>query len=127
MKMIAKFKTIGFALALGTFMFACDQNTGTETPIGEPEAERGIVQESEMEGRAAYDDFHGWVSTNTARADEVTEEEYREMRTEYQRREREMEEASADWDDETRQAWESTKNDWNEFENKVQGRLGNID
>lgn len=126
MKITSKFKTIGFALLLGSFMFACSQETQNETNAEIDEAQAEMSEEN-MEARANYNDFEAWVNTNTERAETVTAEEYREMRTEYNRREAELEAEAATWDDETRRAWEETKADWNEFENKVQQRLGEID
>lgn len=121
-----KFKTISLALALGTFTFACSQDTTTETNEEINEAQ-GELNEANMEARTAYDDFDAWVTTNTERAETVTADEYREMRTEYQRREAELEAEAETWDDETRREWEETKAQWNEFENSVQERLGQID
>ncbi len=126
MEITSKIKTIGFALALGSFMFACSQETQNETNAEVNEAQAEMTEEN-MEARSSYDDFEAWVNTNTDRAETVTEDEYREMRTEYKRREAEVEAESSTWDDETRQAWEKTKADWNEFENKVQQRLGEVD
>ncbi|ARS34071.1 hypothetical protein [Pontibacter actiniarum] len=127
MEIISKFKTVGFALALGTFMFACDQNTGTGTNDEAVETVEGDLDEAHMEARRTYDDFDAWVTTNSERAETVTADEFREMRTEYNRRESELERESANWDEATRREWEETKNEWNDFENKVQERLGNIE
>ncbi|GHA72432.1 hypothetical protein GCM10007389_27710 [Pontibacter akesuensis] len=115
---------------MGSFLVACDQNTGTETPIGVPEEERGLVQEGgevQNASTTTYDDTRNWVTTNTARADEVTEDEFKRMRSEYQRREAELDQQKVNWDDDTREKWERTKQEWSGFENSVQQRLGNID
>lgn len=126
MEIISKFKTVSMALAIGSFMFACSQETQNETneEVNEAQAE---MSEANMEAKSTYDEFATWVNTSTERAENVTADEYREMRAEYKRREAEMEAKSADWDDETRQEWEETKASWNDFENKVQERLGEID
>ncbi|SFH29183.1 hypothetical protein [Pontibacter chinhatensis] len=130
MEITSKFKTIGYAFILGAFMFACSQETQNETnaEVNEAQTEMNAeIDEAEMETNTAYNDFSAWVDTNTERAETVTKDEYREMRAEYKRREAEVEAESSTWDDETRQAWENTKAEWNEFENKVQKRLGKID
>lgn len=107
-------------------MFACSQETQNETneEVNEVQTE---MSDANMEARSSYDEFDAWVTTNTERAEAVTEDEYREMRTEYRRREAELEAESANWDEETRREWEETKAEWNDFENKVQERLGEID
>lgn len=126
MKIQSKFKTLGLALALGVFTFACSQEAQRETneEVDEAQAE---MNEMGNDINREYDEFSTWVTTNTERAETVTAEEYREMRAEYNRRSAELEAESSTWDEETRREWEETKADWNQFENKVQARLGKID
>ncbi|MDX5420739.1 MAG: hypothetical protein LPK07_09670 [Hymenobacteraceae bacterium] len=126
MEFTSKLKTIGLALGIGFFTFACSQETQNEVNEGVNETQTEM-SEANMEARRSVDDFDAWVTTNTERAETVTEDEYREMRSEYQRREAELERESANWDAETRRAWEETKADWEQFENRVQERLGNIE
>lgn len=137
MKIVSKFRTIGFALAIGLFTFACNQETQNETNAEVDEAQTELSEENAeanaelneagAEANQEYDEFSGWVKTNTEKAETVTADEYREMRAEYNRKEAEFEAESSTWDEETRREWEETKAEWNEFENKVQKRLGKID
>lgn len=124
--MYNRFRTIGMTLAIGLFTFACGPETQNENNevIDETQAE---VSDANMEANAELNDFDAWVTTNAARAETVTEDEYREMRTEYERREAEFEAESSTWDEATRREWEETKAEWNEFENSVQRRLGDIE
>lgn len=128
--MYNKFKTVGLALTVGMFAFACNSETQNETNSEVDEAQVEMSEaNSDMnrEANSSYNDFETWVSTNTNNAETITEEEYRERRAEYKRREAEAEAESATWDDDTRTAWEKTKTEWKEFENGVQRRLGKID
>lgn len=126
MKVYNKFKTIGMALTVGLFAFACDSGTENETnrEVNEAQVE---TTEVNRDANREIEEFNAWVSTNTERADNVTAEEYQEMRTEYSRREAELEAESTNWDEDTRRAWENTKQEWKDFENSVQKRLGDID
>lgn len=126
MKIQSKFKTIGFAVAIGLFSVSCSQEAQNETNevVDETQAD---LNEANVDANRDYDEFALWVETNSERAETVTADEFREMRTEYNRREAELERESANWDEETKREWEQTKADWNQFENKVQERLGNID
>lgn len=126
MKSYNKFRAIGLTLAIGLFTFSCGPETQRETNEEVDEAQ-SEMSDANKDARSDVDEFNSWVSTNTANADKMTEEEYREMRAEYKRREAEMEAESATWDDETRKGWEKTKTEWKEFENGVQRRLGKID
>jgi hypothetical protein len=126
MKMYNKFKTTGLALSMGLFVFACNTETQNETNQEVDEAQVEMT-ETNRDANREIEEFDSWVSTNTERAENVTAEEYREMRTEYARREAELEAKSANWDDETRRTWKNTKQEWEEFENGVKKRLGDID
>ncbi|MFD2513651.1 hypothetical protein ACFSRY_07215 [Pontibacter locisalis] len=126
MKMQSKFKTIGLALFISMFGFGCSQEVQDETNevVDETQAE---LNEANVEANREYDEFSAWVTTNAERAETVTADEFREMRTEYNRREAELERESANWDVETRREWEETKADWARFEERVQQRLGNVE
>ncbi|MBC5993283.1 hypothetical protein [Pontibacter cellulosilyticus] len=126
MEIASKFKTIGLSLALGIFIFACSQEAQNETNQEIDEAQVEMTEAGDEMNRE-FDEFSTWVNTNVERSETVTADEYREMRTEYNRRSAELEAESSTWDEETRREWEATKADWNEFENKVQTRLGRID
>jgi pyruvate/2-oxoacid:ferredoxin oxidoreductase beta subunit len=130
MNIQSKLKTIGFAFAIAIFGFACNTETRNDTNEAIDEAQRDVTAgtvEADREVSQEYNEFTTWVNTNTRRADNVTADEYREMRAEYKRREAEINAETANWDDETRREWEETKREWNEFENNVQKRLGKID
>lgn len=123
--MYNKFKSIGIALTVGMFAFACNTETrdATNSEVEDAQVE---VNETDRDATREVNEFNTWVTTNTERADNVTAEEYREMRAEYNRREAEFEAESSTWDEDTRRAWEETKREWKEFENSVQKRLGDI-
>lgn len=137
MKIISGIKTIGLAIAIGVFTFACSQDTQNETNAEVDEAqtemsEANVEMNDEMDElgndmNRGYEDFSGWVQTNTTKAENITADEYRELRAEYNRRETELEAEASTWDDATRRQWEETKADWKRFEDKVQKRLGKID
>jgi hypothetical protein len=126
MKLKSKFKLAGLAFAISLMGFGCTQENQRDANevVDETQAE---MNDAGAEVSREYNEFSTWVNTKTERADNVTAEEYREMRAEYRRREAELERESSTWDDETRRAWKKTKADWNDFENKVQRRLGNIE
>lgn len=124
--MLNKFKTTGIALAIGAVTFACNSETQNEAnrEIDETQVE---MTETNTEANRSVDEFNNWVATNTERSENMTADEYREMRAEYKRREAELEAESANWDADTRRAWDETKKEWKDFENSIQKRLGDID
>jgi len=124
--MCNRFRTIGMAIGIGLFTFACGAETQNDVNETVDEAQVEVSEEN-MEANAELNEFETWVTTNSARAETVTEDEYREMRTEYKQREAEFDAESANWDEETRAEWEKTKAEWNVFEDNVKRRLGDIE
>lgn len=114
------------ALTVSALTFACNTETRNETnrEVEEVEVE---MSETGVEVEREYDDFAAWVDENSTRAENATEEEWRELKAEYKRREAELDAKSDTWDDDARRGWEDVKARWNRTENKVQERLGNID
>ena len=68
-----------------------------------------------------------WVDEHAVRAETATEEEWSEMKQEFDRRAHDLDAKSAAWDKEAQQEWEQLKMRWNETENKVEARLRNND
>lgn len=129
MKVTSKHKTIGFALVLGVFSFACNQEPTTDVNegINAAQMEAMDVNEEALEARRDFKEFETWAQDKLNRAETATREEWAGIRAEYQRRRAELEEKRADWDEETREEWEELEAQWDEAENKIRQRLGNID
>ncbi|WP_114781374.1 hypothetical protein [Botryobacter ruber] len=126
MEILAKLKTVTYALMIGVFMFACSQETREETnaEIDEMQTE---ATDAAVETDREYNDFEVWVNENEAKAETATEQEWAELNAEYDRREAELEARSSTWDEETKREWNELKGRWERTENKVQERLRGVE
>ena len=126
MEILAKLKTVTYALMIGVFMFACSQETReeTNTEIDEMQTE---ATEAAVETDREYNEFEAWVNENEPRAEAATKQEWEELKAEYNRREAELEARSSTWDEETKREWNELKGRWERTENKVQERLKGVD
>ena len=129
MSITSKIYTVGLGLALGTFMFSCDQQAVNETDSEATEV-RVETQEAAGQARVEVDDevgeFSAWVDEKASRAESTSEAEWQELKAEYKRREAELDAKSNTWDEKTKQEWRELKDDWKRTEDKVQGRLKRV-
>ena len=126
MNIKSNLKTLGMALTVSAFTFACNSETRTETnsEIDEAQVE---MNETGVEAEREYNDFAAWVEDQSSRAETATEEEWREMKAEYNRREAELDAKSDTWDDKAKGEWKEVKDSWKRTEDKVQKRIGDVD
>jgi hypothetical protein len=68
-------------------------------------------------------EFSDWVSRNASRAENATQEEWQEIKAEYNRREAELDTKSNTWDDKAKGEWRELKDSWKRTEEKAEARL----
>jgi hypothetical protein len=122
MKATLKIKSLGIALALGTFVFACDQETRRETNAETTEL-RDDANKAIIEAENEVGEFSAWVDRNASRAENATREEWQEIKAEFKRQEAELDARSNTWDEKAKAEWRELKDSWKRTEERAEARL----